>query len=122
NSDETAAIMRRWDEDEEAGDVLARSGWGGTVAMIGRGMADPTMFLPVAKIFSGVASGATALRMGADVAIAGAVGSAISEAGMLATTPEMDSGDYALNVGTATILSGILGTGAGALLTRSSRI
>lgn len=121
NREETQAIMQEWDEDEEARGVLSRSGWGGTVAMIGMGMADPTIFLPVAKVFSGAAAGATVLRLGADVALAGAVGSAISEAGMMATTPDMTAGDFALNVGTATVLSGILGAGAGAILSRAER-
>lgn len=122
NREETQAIMQEWDEDEEARGVLSRSGWGGTVAMVGMGMADPTIFLPVAKVFSSAAAGATALRLGADVAIAGAAGAAISEAGMMATTPDMTGGEFAANVGTATVLSGILGAGAGALLSRSSRI
>ncbi|NRF12280.1 hypothetical protein [Agrobacterium pusense] len=121
NREETQAIMQERDRDEEASAVLNRSGWGGTVASIGMGMADPTIFMPVMKVFSGAAAGYNALRLGADVAIAGAAGSALSEAGMMATTPDMTAGDFAQNVGTATILSGILGAGAGAFLSGAER-
>lgn len=122
NRDETQAIMREWDQDDDARGVLSRSGWGGTVATFGMGLADPTIAMPLLKVFSGAAAGANALRLGADVAVTGAVGSAISEAGMMATTPEMTGSEFATNVGTATVLSGILGAGAGALLSRSSRL
>ncbi|RVL05653.1 hypothetical protein [Sinorhizobium meliloti] len=122
NRDETQAIMREWDQDDEAKGTLARSGWGGTVATFGMGMADPTIALPLLKVFSGATAGVNALRLGADVALTGAVGSAISETGMMATSPEMTGREFATNVGTATVLSGILGAGAGALLSRSSRL
>lgn len=121
NGMETQAIMREWDEDEAAKDVLGRSGWTGTVASVGMGLLDPTIFLPVAKVFSGVAAGANALRLGADVAIAGGAGAAIGEAAMAATTPDYTAGDVALNIGSATVLGGLLGAGAGALLSRGER-
>ncbi|OBZ96737.1 hypothetical protein ADU59_03065 [Pararhizobium polonicum] len=122
NGDETQAIMREWDQDDDARGVLARSGWGGTVATFGMGLADPTIAMPLLKVFSGAAAGVNALRLGADVALTGAVGQAISEAGMMATTPDMTGSEFATNVGTATVLSGILGAGAGALLSRPSRL
>lgn len=118
---ETQAIMREWDQDETARGVLARSGWSGTVASLGMGMLDPTLFLPIAKVFSGAAAGASALRIGADAALAGAAGAAIGEAAMYATTPDYTMGDVALNVGTATLLSGLIGAGAGALLSKGER-
>ncbi|NSZ06414.1 hypothetical protein G6M14_08580 [Agrobacterium tumefaciens] len=118
---ETQAIMREWDADEGADDVLSRSGWSGTVASIGMGMLDPTIFLPVAKVFSGIAQGQRALRIGADVALTGGASAAVGEAVMYGTTPEYTVGDAALGVGTATALSGFLGAGAGALLSRGER-
>lgn len=118
---ETQAIMREWDQDETARGVLARSGWSGTVASLGMGMLDPTLFLPIAKVFSGAAAGASALRIGADAALAGAAGATIGEAAMYATTPDYTMGDVALNVGTATLLSGLIGAGAGALLSKGER-
>lgn len=121
NAAETQAIMREWDEDEGADDVLSRSGWSGTVASIGMGMLDPTIFLPVAKVFSGIAQGQRALRIGADVALTGGASAAVGEAVMYGTTPEYTVGDAALGIGTATALSGLLGVGAGALLSRGER-
>ncbi|BCH59200.1 hypothetical protein RvVAR0630_18240 [Agrobacterium vitis] len=121
NEAETRAIMSEWDEDENARAVLGKSGWSGTVAMVGMGMLDPTIMLPIAKVFSGVAEGANALRLGADVALTGAASSAVGEGVMMATKPDYTIGDAALGVGTATVLSGLLGAGAGALLSRGER-
>lgn len=121
NMQETQAIMKEWDDDESARDTLARSGWSGTVAGIGMGMLDPTLFLPVVKVFSGAAQGLNALRIGADAAVAGAAAGAIGESAMLATTPDYTIGEAALGVGTSTILSGLIGTGAGALMSRAER-
>ena len=118
---ETAAIISEWEEDEQARSVLAKSGWTGTVAGVGMGLVDPTVFFPIAKVFSGAARGASALRIGADVAITGGASAAIGEAVMYGTTPEYTAGDVAFNVGTATLLSGLLGAGAGALISRQER-
>ena len=121
NRDETQAIMQEWDQDDTARGVLSRSGWGGTVATLGMGMADPTVFLPLIKVWTGAAAGVNALRLGADAALSGALGATISETGMAATTPDETAGQFITNVGTATALSAILGAGAGALVSRAER-
>ncbi|MFN7010036.1 MAG: hypothetical protein ACK4PN_08385 [Allorhizobium sp.] len=121
NAAETQAIMQEWDQDEGAREVLSRSGWSGTVASIGMGLLDPTIFLPVAKVFSGVAQGARAVRIGADVALSAGATAAIGEGVLYATKPDYTIGDAALGVGTATVLSGLLGTAAGALLSGGER-
>lgn len=121
SEEETRAVMREWDEDKEAKQVLARAGWGGTLAAIGMGALDPTLFVPVAAVASGGARGANALRIGADVALTAGATAAVGEAAMLATTPEMTPQDAALNVGVATLIGGFLGTGAGALVSRAER-
>lgn len=118
---ETRAIMREWDQDAAARDSMSRSGWFGYVAALGSGLADPTVALPLVKVFSGVKAGYSALRLGGDVAISGALSSAISESALMATTPDMTAGEFARNVGTATVLSGLIGAGAGALLSRGDK-
>lgn len=117
---ETRAIMREWDDDEAAADTLSRAGWAGTVAAVGMGMADPTIFLPIAKVFTGAAQGAHALRMAGDVALASGASAAIGEAAMAATTPNYGAGDVAIGIGSATLLGGLLGGGVG-LLTQGER-
>ena len=121
NEQETRAIMSEWDADQDAADILARSGKMGTVAAVGMGMLDPTIFLPIAKVFSGVAQGAGALRLGADVALTSGASAVIGETAMAATTPGYDSGDVAFGIGSATILGGLIGAGAGALLSKAER-
>lgn len=120
NERETRAIMSEWDADETAKDTYARSGWTGTVAGVGMGLLDPTIFLPVAKVFTGAKAGLTALRLAGDTALAGATGAAISEY-MMAQTTDTTATDAAINIGTATVLSGLIGGGAGALLSRAEK-
>lgn len=118
---ETRAIMAEWDEDEEAMHVLARSGGTGTVAAVGMGLLDPTIFLPVFKVFSGTAQGVRAARLAADVGLAAGAGAAIGEGAMAATTPHYGFDDAAIGIGSATLLGGFVGGAAGALLSRSER-
>ncbi len=115
NEGETRALMSEWDQDEQARDIYARSGWLGTVAMVGAGLADPTLFLPVAKVFSGVAAARSALSLAGDVALTGAASAAIGEGAMYATTPGYTAGDVAKGIGTSTLLAGFLGGAAGLL-------
>jgi hypothetical protein len=72
-------------------------------------------------VFTGAKAGITALRLAGDTAIAGAESSAISEAMLAQTTPHYTFKDAAINVGTSTLLSGLLGAGAGALLSHTER-
>jgi hypothetical protein len=121
NEQETRAIMAEWDEDEAAMETLARSGWTGTVAAVGMGLLDPTIFIPVVGVAGGIARGSRAAKIGLDVAAASGVGAAIGETAMAVTTPGYGPGDAALGIGSATILGGLLGAGAGALLSRGER-
>lgn len=122
NERETRAIMSEWDADENARDVYSRSGWTGVVAAAGIGLlTDPTIFLPIAKVFTGTKAGLTALRLAGDTALSGAMGASVNEFMMAKTTPEYTSTDAAINIGSATLLSGLLGGGAGALLSRAER-
>lgn len=113
NEQETQAIMREWDQDDEAKDALSRSGWFGTVAGVGMGMIDPTIFLPVARIFSGAAQGYRALRLAGDVAVSNAAAGAVSEYAMYKTTPGYTFSDAAKAIGSDTLLGGILGGAVG---------
>lgn len=121
NADETRAIMQEWDEDDAAIATLSRSGRFGTVAMVGMGLLDPTIFVPVAKVFSGAAAGYRALRIGGDVALASGLTAAVGEGVMAGTTPHYSGEDMALGIGTSTLLGGLLGTAAGALMSRAEK-
>ncbi|TPW33244.1 hypothetical protein FJU08_01380 [Martelella alba] len=121
NADETQAIKQEWDQDEHARSVLARSGWTGTVATLGMGLVDPTIFVPILPIFRGAAAGASTLRIAADVGLTAGATAALGEAVMNATTPDYSAQEMAMNIGSATILGGLLGAGAGALINRSER-
>ncbi len=115
NRAEAQALKTEWDQDEQARDTYARSGWFGTVAMVGASFADPTLFMPVTKVFTGAMAGRTALTLAGDTALTGAIGASIGESAMYATTPDYTVGDVARGIGTATLLSGFLGGAVGLL-------
>ncbi|MGL4490514.1 MAG: hypothetical protein ACRCU5_13840 [Rhizobiaceae bacterium] len=121
NEQETRAIMSEWDADDDAQEVLARSGTSGVVAAVGMGLIDPTIFLPVAKVFTGVKQGYSALRISGDVALSAGATAAVGEGAMALTTPGYDIGDVAFGIGSATILGGLLGGAAGVVLSRTEK-
>ncbi|MER2632417.1 MAG: hypothetical protein ABTQ30_00975, partial [Rhizobiaceae bacterium] len=120
NADETRAIISEWDEDEQAKDVLARSGWAGVVASVGMGMLDPTVLIPVGGVAAGLGRGARAALLARNVALSAGAGAAISETAMAVTTPDYTLADAAIGIGSATILGGLLG-GAVGLISRGER-
>lgn len=121
NAEETQVRMREMDEARERRSLIARSGAAGQIYGIGVGIIDPVNFIPLGRVFTGAAKGVTAMRLGADAAISGAAVTAATEAVNLAAAPEYTLGDAAMTVGSATLLSGLLGAGVGAFVSRAQR-
>jgi hypothetical protein len=110
SSAETRAIMRRIDQEDEDRKVLHAAGWGGTLAQLMAGVADPIMwFVPGGEIAMGARGaanlGRTAVRTGAGFAAQAGV----SEAALQATQETRTAAESAAAVGTATLLGAILG-------------
>jgi len=107
----TRGIMAQQDSEDKDRRTLAASGWPGTVATIGAGLADPLLYVPIVGDFAaaGVAGKAAILAGQA------AVGSAASEAALHATQVGRSWQDSEFNVASATILSGALGAAWGML-------
>lgn len=113
---ETQAIMARIDRQEENRKILDASGAAGVVASIGMGVLDPTIFIPGVAVAKVGKAGWTAARVGAAAAISGGGQAALQE-GILNLTQETRTlTESAINVGTGTILAGLLGAGIGAYL------
>lgn len=121
SSAETEHMLRQIDREEEDRETIAASGFSGVVASIAAGIIDPTIALPGGALYrtarGGVSIGRTAMSVGG----AGAAAAGVAE-GVLGMTQETRTREeMALNIGVSTILSGLLGAGAGALVSRGER-
>jgi hypothetical protein len=119
---ETHARMAQMDEEERDKETMAASGWSGTLASVGAGIADPLALLipggeAVMAARGALAVGATAKTL----AKAGAIATAIPEAIMYSTQQLREPQEVALNIASGTILSAIIGVPAAAALTRGER-
>lgn len=121
SSTETKLIMAEIDQEEADRARLDKSGWAGTVAAMGAGIADPTIFIPVGAGAKSIRAGYMALRTGGRVAAASAVTAGIQESVLQATQQTRTGEESAMTIGAATVLGGLLGAGAGALLGRAER-
>jgi len=118
---EAQAVMRQIEQEEKDREILAASGAAGFVTAIGAGLIDPTILIPGTLFVKGGRAGWTATRLAAGAGIAGATAVGIQE-GVLYSTQELRTpGEVAINVGAGTILSGLLGAGIGAWISRGDR-
>jgi hypothetical protein len=118
---ETKMIMAEIDQEEADKALLSKSGWAGTIASIGMGVLDPTILMPVGAAGGAIKGGLAALRVGGSVAAASALQASIQEGVLYGTHQTHTAEDVAMGVGSATMLGGLLGAGAGALLSRFER-
>lgn len=118
NEAETRSIMRKIDSEDRDRQTLSAAGAAGVAAQVGLGLLDPTLLIPGGAIFKAGRAGATVVRGALSLAAAGAASSAIDEGVLYATHETITPDEVAVNVAAATVLSGLLGAGAGALLSR----
>jgi hypothetical protein len=122
NENETRAIMRRIDQEEQDKRILGASGATGIVADIAASVLDPTIFVPGVAFVKTGRAGWTAARSAMAVGASTGAMTAAQEASLYATQETRTPEEFAVNVGTATLLGGLLGAGAGALLGRGERV
>lgn len=118
---ETHQIMSRIERDESQRQQLDSAGIGGRAVQLIAGMLDPVNFLPVGAT---VRAARTGVRFAEGVMKAGAAGvvSSAAQEGILQASQEIRPWqDSALSIGSATLLSAIIGGGAAALLSKPER-
>lgn len=119
NESQTRARMAKIDAEEADRQTLAASGWAGTVASVGAGMLDPTMYLPIAgEAAKGLGVARTALGTAARMAATGAASTAASEALLQSSQQTRPLSESVGAIASGTLLMGVLGAGAGAMLSR----
>lgn len=112
---ETRSIMARIAREEADDKLLDAAGWGGTVARIGMGILDPTLFIPGGAVYRSVRTAETVGRTALSVGIAAGAQAAASEAVLYGTQETRTLGEVGANVAGATILGGILGGAIGVM-------
>jgi hypothetical protein len=118
---ETEAIAWQIRQEEEDRKTLAAAGAPGFVAQIAAGMVDPTLALPGAVLVRGARLGYSISRSALAAAASGAAQIGAQEAILQATQETRTAGESLVAVASGAILSGLIGAGAAALLTRAER-
>ena len=116
------AIKGRIDQEDRDNQTIADSGVAGIVAALAMGLVDPTILLPGGAIYRGVKGGVSVARTAGVATVAGAAQGAASEALLQGSQITRSPDEWLTSVGTSAILSGILGAGAGALVSKGERV
>lgn len=118
---EARATMRRIDRVEADQGVVADAGWPGTVAAVGAGILDPTIFLPGGALYRAARGGYSAARSALSVGAAAGAQGALVEGIAQITEPGRTAADAIGPIAASTILGGIIGAGAAKFLSRAER-
>lgn len=122
NRSQVEAIKARIDQERRDERTIADAGAAGVVASLAAGLIDPTILLPGGAIYRSVKGGVSVARTAGSVAAYGAVQGAASEAILQATQETRRPEDWVNSIATSAILSGILGAGAAALVSKGERV
>lgn len=109
---EVEAVKASIDRERRDREILASSGAGGFVAALASSLIDPTVFIPVGGTLK---KGESILRVTARTMAAGGFATAAQEAGLQSTQNLRTAEESAINIAGASLLSGVLGAGFGAL-------
>lgn len=112
NEDDVLRVKQAIDRERKDRETLAAGGAGGFVAAVGASIIDPTVFLPVGGQLK---KGESILRVTARTMAAGGLATAAQEIGLQSTQSLRTAEESAFNIAGATLLSGVLGAGFGAL-------
>jgi hypothetical protein len=118
---ETRSIMRRIDGEDADRKTLEAAGAGGTLMSILAGTLDPTLLLPGSVAVKLGREGYEFARAAAGVGAAAAIQSTAQESVLQATQETRTLRESLLNVGSATILAGLIGGAATRLMAPAER-
>jgi hypothetical protein len=109
NERQNAALKRQIDREQSDRDIIARSGIAGFGAAMAAGTLDPTVLIPVGGT---IKKGDSLLRVGRNMAYAGAAGAMVSEIALHASQETRTAEETGFAIAGGAVLGGILGTGA----------
>jgi hypothetical protein len=117
----TEALKRQIDQEDRDRRTLDSGGWTSTLANLSAGILDPTILIPVGGEVAKGLEGYRLLSTFGRTARAGAIATTAQETGLQLTQETRPLSESATNIGFGTVLSGVLGTGAAALLSKPER-
>ena len=115
-------VRQRIDLEDRDNAVLAESGAAGVIAGLAAGIVDPTILLPGGAIYRSLKGGYSVGRTAGSAAAWGAVQGGASEMLVQGSQITRKPEEILTSVASSAILSGILGSGAAALLSKGERI
>lgn len=115
------STRRQIEREEEDRRTLEASGWVGTVAEIGAGIASPTMLLPGGAVVKGVRGGYAIGRTALATSVAAVAATGVQEGALQATQETRTAAETGFALGASALLGGFIGGGAAAILTRAER-
>jgi hypothetical protein len=118
---ETESIKAKIDAELQDRETLGAAGIPGFVVALGMGLIDPTIALPGGALYRGIKGGVSIGRTALSVGTAGFVQGVAAESILAMSQETSTREEFMIGVGASTILSGLLGGGAAALVTRSER-
>jgi len=125
NEEHFNAIKEQIDQESSDREYLANSGWKGVTANLAAGILDPINLIPIGGTAYKVGKTGKAtynvLNAGARTAMVGAGTISLQEAALHSQQESRTLGESAANISVGTLLSGVLGAGSYALLTKSAR-
>ena len=112
-------VQQRIDRETQDKKTMAAAPWYQTLpAYAFANMLDPTVLLPGGAFVRGVGGGVSVLRTAGSVALGAGAQSAAQETVLQQTQLLREASETAINIGTSTLVGGVLGWGGAALLSR----
>lgn len=121
NENETRQIMANIDREDTDRETLAASGTPGTVVQIGAGLLDPTLLLPAGGLVRAADGSISIARSLLETSALGGLGVGVSEAALQASQETRSAEESLINIGTGTVLAGLLGGAVAGMLGRAER-
>lgn len=121
NADVTRSIMGKLESERKDRETLRDAGGWGTVAEIGAGLVDPTMYIPLIGGAAAFKAGMGIAKTAGVFAATGALQSGVSEFALQASQAGRSGTESAVNIATNTVLMGIIGGAAAKFLGPAER-
>lgn len=112
------AWKRQVDREQDDEKTLEAAGWLGTGASAVAAILDLPTLIPGGAVLRGAGGGVSLARSAASVAVAGGVGAAASEGALQATQQTRTAAETAIGIGSGIVFGGLLGAGAGAVMSQ----
>ena len=120
NDEELEDYINKMDSLKRQKQVLAESGWGGTAAAITAGVIDPFILVPGGGALAGATKLATVAKSAIFTGGLGVVAAGTQEAALVSTQQDREISNIGYAALAGTVLGGVLGGAAGAVLRNSS--